>query len=118
MGERGQGRTGEERGEKAEGRGWYRKTACMGQDLEGPEVSGVGKSEATIHHSLRSLSQLLVSPCIKPGHTAGVCAVTGDLITFGSQRNTLEGACRASTLSFHRTLGKLRQQVCGSRLIS
>ena len=90
----------------------------MGQDLEGPEVSGVGKSEATIHHSLRSLSQLLVSPCIKPGHTAGVCAVTGDLITFGSQWITLEGAFHASTLSCHRTLGKLRQQVCGSRLIS
>ena len=88
----------------------------MGQDLEGPEVSGVGKSEATIHHSLRSLSQLLVSPCIKPGHTAGVCAVTGDLITFGSQWITLEGAFHASTLSCHRTLGKLRQQVCGSRL--
>ena len=91
---------------------------AWGKTWRGPEVSGVGKSEATIHHSLRSLSQLLVSPCIKPGHTAGVCAVTGDLITFGSQWITLEGAFHASTLSCHRTLGKLRQQVCGSRLIS
>ena len=78
----------------------------MGQDLEGPEVSGVGKSEATIHHSLRSLSQLLVSPCIKPGHTAGVCAVTGDLITFGSQRNTLESACRCQHFVLPQDLGE------------
>ena len=78
----------------------------MGQDLEGPEVSGVGKSEATIHHSLRSLSQLLVSPCIKPGHTAGVCAVTGDLITFGSQWNTLEGAFRCQHFVLPQDLGE------------
>ena len=78
----------------------------MGQDLEGPEVSGVGKSEATIHHSLRSLSQLLVSPCIKPGHTAGVWAVTGDLITFGSQRNTLESACRCQHFVLPQDLGE------------
>lgn len=34
--ERGQGTSGEDRGEKADGQGWNRKAACMGQDLEGP----------------------------------------------------------------------------------
>ena len=72
----------------------YRKTAAWGKTWRGPEASGVGKSEATIHPSLRSLSQLLVSTYIKLGRTAGICAVTGDLIAFGSQWNTLEIACR------------------------
>ena len=54
----------------------YRKTAAWGKTWRGPEASGVGKSEATIHPSLRSLSQLLVSTYIKLGHTAGICAVT------------------------------------------
>ena len=49
---------------------------AWGKTWRGPEASGVGKSEATIHPSLRSLSQLLVSTYIKLGHTAGICAVT------------------------------------------
>lgn len=75
-------------------RGGIGSLHVWGKTWRGPEASGVGKSEATIHPSLRSPSQLLVSTYIKLGHTAGICAVTGDLIAFGSQWNTLESACR------------------------
>ena len=76
---------------------------------KGPSSQGYWffwESEATIHHSLRSLSQLLVSPCIKLGHTAGICAVTGDVVTFGSQWNTLEGACHCQHFVLPQDLGE------------
>ena len=84
----------------------YRKTAAWGKTWRGPEASGVGKSEATIHPSLRSPSQLLVSTYIKLGHAAGICAVAGNLIAFGRQWNTLESACRCQHFVLPQHLGE------------
>ena len=79
---------------------------AWGKTWRGPEASGVGKSEATIHPCLRSLSQLLVSTYIKLGHAAGICAVAGNLIAFGRQWNTLESACRCQHFVLPQDLGE------------
>lgn len=84
-----------------------------GKTWRGAENSGVGKSEARIHNSLRSLSQLLVSAYIKLGTQLGFVLSLGTWSHLGVSGTLCKVHAIASTLPSHRTLGKLRQQVCG-----
>lgn len=86
---------------------------AWGKTWRGPENSGVGKSEARIHNSLRSLSQVLVYAYIKLGTQLGFVLSLGTWSHLGVSGTLCKVHAIASTLSCHRTLGKLRQQVCG-----
>lgn len=86
---------------------------AWGKTWRGPENSGVGKSEARIHNSLRALSQVLVSAYSKLGTQLGFVLSLGTWSHLGISGTLCKVHAVASTLSGHRTLGKLRQQVCG-----
>lgn len=112
--EGGQGTTGKARGEKAEAQVWYRKTACMGQGLEGPQDFWDWEKRGN-NSDFSQIMDTGAGICTyQDGATQlGFVQSLGSCSHLGVSETPWEVHAIASTLSCHRILGKLRQQVCG-----
>ena len=81
------------------------QTGPCGMAWRGLQTSGSGKAQATIQISPKSLMLNWHLHISTRGDTAGVCAATGELLTFGSQRNTSESVCSGQHLFCCETSG-------------